>query len=190
MDSRWLYAGFLAVVAVSRLAELVLSRRNQRRLAEAGARRKPDPVYPLMVALHSLTLVGAALEVFVFQRPLVVWLAASCFLVWLLANALRFWCIRTLGRHWNTQVVDSTSTGVISSGPYRWVRHPNYTAVFVEMLAIPLLHTAWITALVVAVAHSLVLRARVRSEESVLSASEEWRRAMAHKPRFIPRFRV
>ncbi len=75
------------------------------------------------------------------------------FAIFLAANVVRWWVIRTLGNHWNVQVMDSTSLGVISSGPFRYVRHPNYAAVFAEMLSLPLIHTAWITAIVGSLAH-------------------------------------
>jgi methyltransferase len=94
--------------------------------------------------------------------------------------------IRTLGNHWNVQVMDSTSLGVISSGPFRYVRHPNYAAVFSEMLALPLIHTAWITALVGSLAHIAVLSMRLSTEERVLLANPEYQATMAGKPRFIP----
>jgi Uncharacterized protein conserved in bacteria len=99
---------------------------------------------------------------------------------------VRWWVIRTLGEHWNVQVVDSTRLGVIVSGPFRFVRHPNYAAVFAEMLALPLIHTAWITALVGSAAHIAVLAQRLATEERVLFADPSYRSAMASKPRFLP----
>jgi methyltransferase len=108
------------------------------------------------------------------------------FLVFLAANAVRWWVIRTLGNHWNVRVVDSTSLGVVTSGPFRYVRHPNYAAVFAEMVALPLIHTAWITAVAGAAAHVAVLSQRLATEERVLSANPVYRAAMAGKPRFFP----
>ena len=99
---------------------------------------------------------------------------------------MRWWVIRTLGEHWNVQVVDSTRLGVVSSGPFRFVRHPNYAAVFAEMIALPLIHTAWITAVAGALAHAVVLRQRLSTEERVLAANPDYRAAMAGKPRFLP----
>jgi methyltransferase len=108
------------------------------------------------------------------------------FAVCLVANAVRWWVIRTMGQHWNVQVVDSTQLGVVTSGPFRFVRHPNYAAVFVEMLALPLIHTAWITAAGGALAHVIVLAQRLSAEERVLFANSDYRAAMAGKPRFLP----
>jgi methyltransferase len=94
--------------------------------------------------------------------------------------------IRTLGDHWNVQVMDSTRLGVVTSGPFRFVRHPNYAAVFAEMLSLPLIHMAWITALAGSLAHIGVLSQRLSTEERVLFANPDYRAAMAGKPRFLP----
>ena len=106
--------------------------------------------------------------------------------LFIFANIVRWWVIRTLGQHWNVQVMDSTKLGVITSGPFRYVRHPNYAAVFVEMIALPLIHTAWITALAGAIAHIIVLALRLSTEERVLFANPDYAAAMRAKPRFLP----
>jgi methyltransferase len=139
-----------------------------------------------MVLLHTAVLIGAALEVVLLKRPFIPILAAVMFAIFLAANAVRWWVIRTLGQHWNVQVMNSTTLGVITSGPFRYVRHPNYAAVFSEMVALPLIHTAWITAAAGTIAHIVVLRQRLSTEESVLLANAEYRASMGHKPRFIP----
>jgi methyltransferase len=184
--SRAVYVGLLAVVAALRILELRISRRNQQRLAAQGAKKAADPRFPAMVAVHTGVLAGAAAEVVFLQRPFYPLLAAAMGALFLGANALRWWVIRTLGAHWNVQVMDSARLGVVTSGPYRWVRHPNYSAVFVEMLALPLLHTAWITALAGSAAHAWVLRGRITAEEKVLLADPSYRSAMGPKPRFLP----
>jgi methyltransferase len=139
-----------------------------------------------MVAVHAAVLIGAGFEVVFLHRPFIPWLAASMFVLFLGANAVRWWVIRTLGEHWNVQVMDSTRLGVIVSGPFRFVRHPNYAAVFTEMLALPLIHTAWITAIAGSLAHIVVLSQRLATEERVLFADPSYRSAMAGKPRFLP----
>jgi methyltransferase len=184
--SRALYVVLVAIVAVLRIVELRISRRNQQRLAERGATRAADPRFPAMVAVHTCVLAGAAAEVVFLERPLYPILASVMGALFLAANALRWWVIRTLGAHWNVQVMDSARLGVVTTGPYRWVRHPNYSAVFVEMLALPLIHTAWITAIAGTAAHGWVLRGRVTAEEKVLLAEPAYRAAMADKPRFVP----
>jgi methyltransferase len=177
----------LACVGLERLAELQVSRRHQRDLASCGARKHGDPRYRWMVALHAGVLIGAAAEVTLLHRPFIPWLAFSALLFFSLATLLRWWVIRTLGIHWNTEVVDSASLGVVSDGPFRWIRHPNYLGVFVELIALPLVHTAWITAAFAAAGNALVLRHRLRIEESLLDAVPAYRAAMSGKPRFFPK---
>jgi methyltransferase len=176
----------LVAVAALRVVELQISRRHQQQLVARGAAKVADPRFRWMVALHTSVLVGAALEVVLLKRPFIPALAASMFAIFLAANAVRWWVIRTLGDHWNVQVMDSTRLGVVTSGPFRFVRHPNYAAVFAEMLALPLIHTAWITALAGSLAHVAVLAQRLSTEEAVLFANPDYRAAMTGKPRFLP----
>jgi methyltransferase len=181
-----LYLALLLTVAALRLLELRVSRNHQQQMIARGAKKISDPKFRWMVLVHTAVLLGAALEVVFLKRPFIAWLAAPMLALFLAANAVRWWVIRTMGQHWNVQVVDSTQLGVVTSGPFRFVRHPNYAAVFVEMLALPLIHTAWITAAAGAVAHVGVLAQRLSAEERVLFANADYRAAMAGKPRFLP----
>jgi methyltransferase len=182
-----IFLALLALVGVTRLVELEVSRRHQHKLAQRGIAKHSDPQYRWMVALHAGVLIAAALEVVFLRRPFVPVLAAPAAAVFLLATALRWWAIRSLGAHWNVEVMDSASLGVVTSGPFRWVRHPNYLGVFLELVALPLMHTAWITALLAAVGNAWVLRHRLRIEEPVLDADPRYRAAMRGKPRFLPK---
>ena len=80
------------------------------------------------------------------DRPFIPWLGWSMLVLVVLAQALRWWCIRTLGVRWNTRVIVVPGLPLVTGGPYRWLRHPNYVAVVVEGIALPLVHTAWVTA--------------------------------------------
>jgi methyltransferase len=180
------YLVLLLVVAALRIVELNISRRHQQRLVCCGAEKVSEPRFRWMVALHAAVLLGAALEVLLLKRPFLPILAGVAFAIFLAANIVRWWVIRTLGDHWNVQVMDSTRLGVVTSGPFRFVRHPNYAAVFAEMLALPLIHTAWITALAGSLAHMAVLAQRLSTEEAVLFANPDYRAAMTGKPRFLP----
>ncbi|HET6732675.1 isoprenylcysteine carboxylmethyltransferase family protein, partial [Mycobacterium sp.] len=88
----------------------------------------------------------------------------------LAAQALRWWCIGTLGRQWNTRVVVVPGASRVSRGPYRVVPHPNYVAVVTEGAALPLVHSAWITALVFSVLNAALLRTRIRVENEALAS--------------------
>jgi methyltransferase len=185
------YLALLAAVGLGRLMEMRLSRRHQRALEARGAKRAPEPGFVSMVALHAGVLVASALEVVLLRRPFTPAVGVPAALAFALANGLRWWVIATLGPHWNVQVVDSISgrleLGVVTGGPYRWIRHPNYVAVFVELATLPLIHDAWLTAGVGTALHVLVLRRRLALEEAVLAADPTYRQLMGRKPRFVPR---
>jgi methyltransferase len=181
------FLGLLVLVGLSRLIELGISRRHQRAMALRGIAKRRDPQFSGMVLLHAGVLAGAAVEVLAFHRPWIPVLAAAMGIVFALATALRWWVIRSLGVHWNVAVMASAPLGVVSTGPYRWIRHPNYLGVFAELVALPLIHAAWITALAAAVGNAWALRHRLRIEEPVLEASPSYRAAMAGKPRFLPK---
>ena len=112
--------------------------------------------------MHGGVLIAAAAEVIFLHRPLIPALAIPMAVLFVLANVLRWWVIRTLAGHWNVEVMASSQVGVVTSGPYRWVRHPNYVGVVAELFSLPMIHTAWITALVGTVAYLEILRRRVR----------------------------
>ncbi|HEX2711111.1 MAG TPA: isoprenylcysteine carboxylmethyltransferase family protein [Candidatus Acidoferrales bacterium] len=181
------YFALLVAVGLGRLVEVRLSARNQRRLAAQGAVKVPEPHFPWMVLLHAGVLGSAALEVLLLRRPLILALALPMGILFVLANALRWWVIASLAQHWNVQLMDSTRLGIVTSGPYRWIRHPNYVAVFVELIALPLVHTAWLTAVWASAVNLWVLRRRLALEERILSADPAYRATMAMKPRFLPR---
>lgn len=181
-----LFLALLLAVAALRIFELRISKRHQQRMTSRGAAKVKDPYFRWMAMFHTLVLIGAAVEVVFLHRPLIPALAIPMFALFVAANLVRWWVIRTLGEHWNVQVVDSTKLGFVASGPFRYVRHPNYAAVFIEMIALPLIHTAWITALVGAIAHVIVLSLRLSVEDPVLLSNPEYAAVMGSKPRFLP----
>jgi methyltransferase len=177
----------VGLVAGTRLLELRVSRRHRRLLVERGARPIADPGFAGMVLLHTSVLVGSVVETLIGERSVPLWFGLGAALGVLGANVLRVTAILSLGQHWNVRVVDSTALGVVASGPYRFIRHPNYVAVFLELLFLPLVQGAWLTAALGAALHLLVLRRRILLEEAVLLAHPAYRASMGPKPRFIPR---
>jgi len=179
-----LYLGLLALVALERGVELVLSARNVRLARSRGGVETGQGHYPVMAAFHGAFLSACALEVVLLRRPFpgaVGWLALAAVLA---AQALRYWAVATLGWRWNTRIVVVPGAAPVTGGPYRFVRHPNYVAVIAEMLALPLVHGAWLTALVFSVGNAWLLRVRIRAEEHALG--EPWRHAFGGRPRFVP----
>jgi methyltransferase len=163
------YLVLLIAVGLERLAELVVSKRNLRWSLARGGVEVGAGHYPAMVALHSLLLIGCAVEVLTLHRPFVPVLGWPMFGLVVAGQALRWWCIRTLGRQWNTRIVITPGLPLVRSGPYRLMRHPNYLAVVVEGVALPLVHTAWLTATIFAVCNAALLRVRLRAENAALA---------------------
>jgi methyltransferase len=122
-----------------------------------------------MVALHTALLAGCVAEVWIGDRPFVPALGWPMLALLVAAHALRWWCIRTLGPQWNTRVVRVPDMPLVTAGPYRRLSHPNYLAVVVEGFALPLVHSAWITALAFTVLNALLLRVRLRVEQEALA---------------------
>jgi methyltransferase len=164
------YVFLIAAVAVERLAELVVAQRNLAWSRERGGLEFGAGHYPVMVVLHTGLLVGCLAEVFTLHRPFLPWLGWPMLAVVVAAQVLRWWCIRTLGRQWNTRVVVIPGAARIGGGPYRLLPHPNYVAVIVEGIALPLVHTAWITAVVFTVLNAALLSARISSENAALAS--------------------
>jgi len=167
--SQTLFLLLIGAVAVERAAELVLSKRHIARALARGGREYGAGHYPAMVVLHSALLIGSVAEVLVADRPFLPWLGWPALAVALAAQGLRWWCISTLGPRWNTRVIVVPGISLVTSGPYRWLRHPNYVAVIVEGFALPLVGSAWITACIFTVLNLPLLAVRRRVEEQSLA---------------------
>jgi methyltransferase len=158
----------VALVGLERLAELVVSTRNAAWSFERGGVESGRGHYPVMVLLHSGLLVAMLVEAWVRRPDVAPVLAWSMLALVLASQALRWWCIATLGRRWNTRVIIVPGLAPVASGPYRLLPHPNYVAVVVEGVALPLVHEAWLTALVFTVANAALLVVRIRVENAAL----------------------
>jgi len=181
------YVAVVAGAAAMRLLELRVSSRNERRLP--GAQPRPRAAagdYPVMVATHVGLFVLPLLEVGRLHprryRPVVVGAAGA------LAGAtlLRWWSIRSLGGAWNVRAVVPPDLEPVERGPYRYIRHPNYVAVALEMLALPLLGGAWRSAVVLTLADTAILARRIAAEEELLMQNAAYQSRFGAKPRFLP----
>ncbi|MGW4410769.1 isoprenylcysteine carboxyl methyltransferase family protein [Nonomuraea sp. NPDC004702] len=165
------YLVLIVLVGLERLAELVVARRNAAWSMARGGVVTGRGHYPWMVALHTGLLVCAPLEVALAGRPFVPALGWPMLAVVVAAQALRWWCITALGPRWNTQVIVVPGLPLVRRGPYRlaWLRHPNYVAVAAEGLALPLVHTAWLTALAFTLLNAALMVVRIRCENAALA---------------------
>jgi methyltransferase len=161
-----LYVALIVAVVAERVAELVVSRRNLAWARRHSGREYGFGHYPFVVALHAGFLVGCLYEA--AHRPFIPVLGWSMLVVVVLAQALRWWCITVLGPRWNTRIIVVPGLPLVHGGPYRWFRHPNYVAVVAEGLALPLVHTAWVTAVTFTVVNAGWLWVRIRCENAAL----------------------
>jgi methyltransferase len=172
MTSLHAYGLLLGVVCIERCAELALSKRHAEALLARGGLERGKGHYPPMVALHTALLLGCALEPWLLRRSFAPALGIPMLALALGAQALRWWSIATLGVHWNTRVIVMPGAQRSRRGPYRLFPHPNYVAVVVEGIALPLIHSAWITASVFTLANALLLSVRIRTEDAALDVAE------------------
>lgn len=179
----WFFA-LLAVVGVLRVAELVVSKRHSAKADARGEKPRPELAFVFMVLLHTVPFWLAPLEVLLLERPFVPALGAVSVVALTFAGVLRFWTLKTLGAAWNVRIVKPGA--VVTEGPYRFIRHPNYLVVITELLFLPLFHTAWLTALLLTLGNGLVLWRRIPAEERVLFEVPGYAEAMGGKPRFVP----
>lgn len=168
MGLSW-YTLLVAAVAGERVVELVVARRNLAWSRAQGGVEVGFGHYPMMVLLHAGLLIGCVVEVSALDRPFLPWLGWPMLAILVAAQGLRWWCVATLGRRWNTRVIVIPGAPRITAGPYRFFSHPNYVAVVAEGIALPLVHTAWITALLFTVLNAVLLTTRIGAENAALA---------------------
>lgn len=172
MVSTWLYLGLLVLVAFERLAEVRVSNRNAAWSFERGGVEYGRSHYPFMVVLHTAFLFGCALEVVLWSRDFSPGWGTVCLVLAAGCQGLRWWVIRTLGTQWNTRIIVVPGAGRVTDGPFKYVGHPNYIAVIAEGVVLPLVHQAYVTALVFTCLNAILLWVRVRAENHALSELE------------------
>jgi len=183
--SLWLYLMLLLAVGGERVAELVLSRRNARIQLARGAIEVGAPHFRVMTLVHALFLPACFAEAWLLRRappvPLVVVaLSGAAF-----AQALRWWAVLTLGTRWNVRVIARPGDAPVVAGPYRVVRHPNYLAVALELFSLPLVHGAWLCAVIFSLANAGLMAVRIPAEERALG--QLYAERFAATPRLWPR---
>jgi methyltransferase len=180
-----LYLGFLCLLACERGAELLVSRRNARKALAAGGVETGRRAYAVMVVVHALFPIACAGEVLALRRPFPGAPGFVALTVTLGAQALRWWAISTLGWRWSTRIIVVPGATPVTGGPYRFLRHPNYLAVVLEMVSVPLTHGAWLTALVFSALNAALLAVRIPAEERALG--RPYAEAFEGRSRLLPR---
>jgi len=173
---RLLFVGFVAALGLQRLFELRLSRRNEQQILQHGGREHAPETYRWVVALHGAWFAAMLLEVFAGRRKFHPRLAALSLPLFAAGQILRLTAIRTLGSLWSTRIMTVPGTAPVTRGIYSRFRHPNYLGVELEILCVPLMHSAWLTSVVFGAANLLLLRDRIRREEAALDEDNGYRK--------------
>ena len=158
---------FLSFVITQRLAELFIARKNEEWMLRKGAKEYFPDHYKFIVMLHITFLVSFVSEVIIFQHSLSpIW--PGLLILFGFTQLLRVWAIASLGRFWNTKIIILPKANIVMKGPYKFIRHPNYLIVGLEILLIPLLFQAYFTAIVFTILNAVVLSIRIPLEEKAL----------------------
>ncbi len=165
MDTKLAFLALMAFVAVERLVEMFVSRRNEAWSMARGGVEAPGDRFGRMVAMHTSFLFAAPAEVFLFDRAFVPSVGWASLAVVVGTMTLRYWVISTLGPRWNTKVIYVPGLPRVANGPFAWFPHPNYVAVVLEIFALPMVHNAWLTAILFSAANAVVLADRISLEE-------------------------
>ncbi|MBU3742238.1 MAG: hypothetical protein FGM24_08125 [Candidatus Kapabacteria bacterium] len=169
------------VLILQRLTELALSRRNAARAFQRGAVEHGREHYWMFVVLHVGWIIGLNLEWSLGSRELPSWWMPAAVLTVVLQFA-RYWVIRTLGEAWNTRIITWPEMKIVRSGPYQWVRHPNYIIVALELAIIPLMVGSVVTAVAATVVNAFILLlVRIPAETRALAQSAEGRSPVADR---------
>jgi len=189
MSAPWptVLAWIVGLAALQRLAELVHSRANLRRLSGASRAADSGLNWSAMVLLQAAWILGSGLEPWLRGRvapPGLFWTGLALFAT---GEGLRLACIVSLGGAWNARGRVDPGLRVVSSGPYRWIRHPNYLGVLLELVGLPLAGASWWTLLLVGPATVEVLRRRMRGEDRLLGALPGYAETMGGKGALLPR---
>lgn len=188
MRSLAAYLIVVGAVAAERLFELILARRNARRAFARGAFETGRAHYRVMVIFHALFLVACVSEAIALKRGFPGPVAYAALVALALAEILRYSAVLALGELWNTRIVVLPGIAPVASGPYRFIRHPNYVAVAIEIVALPMVRGCWLTAAGFSLVNVALMATRIPAEERALG--QAYIAAFAMRPRFLPRVRL
>lgn len=179
---------FIGSIIVQRVFELVVAKRNERWLKARGGVEFGSRHYPIIVLIHSAFLMTMIFEVLYFNHEIsrfwVVLLVG-----FLLTQGMRVWALRSLGPYWNTKIIVLPGARVVKKGPYRFIKHPNYVIVALEIILIPLMFNAYFTAILFTIFNLLILSIRIPTEEKALTALTNYDSALEGNRRFLPLLR-
>ncbi|MGG3890120.1 isoprenylcysteine carboxyl methyltransferase family protein [Metabacillus fastidiosus] len=181
-----MFTVLFTILVIQRITELFIAKRNEKWMMAKGGVKHGEKHYPLIVVVHTLFLISLITEVTVFHKGLSsLWSFILPFL--LLTQIIRYWAVMSLGPYWNTKIIILPDSEVVAKGPYRFMRHPNYVVVALEILFIPLLFNAYITAVLFTISNIFLMIIRIPEEEKALQLHTDYKNTFEEKYRFFPK---
>ena len=158
------------IVITERLVELVVARRNEKYVKAHGAKEYDSKGYKFIVLMHIAFFISLLLEYVLLNKGLnKFWI--PLIILFILAQILRYWAITSLGYYWNTKILVIPNSTRVTEGPYRYLKHPNYLAVVIEIATIPLTFSCYFTAGIFTILNIFLVRRRIFIEEAALSST-------------------
>jgi methyltransferase len=176
---------FFTLVIIQRLVELWIANKNEKWMKAKGAIEVGREHYPIMVFMHSAFFVTLLVEVILLNRELsLLWPALIT--IFFITQLMRIWALTSLGKYWNTKIIVLPNATIVKKGPYKYLRHPNYVIVVVEILLVPLLFQAYWTAAIFSILNAWVLTIRIPLEEKALMTETDYHKQFEKVSRFSP----
>jgi methyltransferase len=185
MEGSVMFGLFLSVVLVQRVCELVIAKRNERWMKKQGGVEYGKPQYVFIVAIHALFFISFCFEV-LGQRKEISPLWTILLFLFLLTQIGRVWALSSLGKYWNTKIIVVPNATIVSKGPYKFLKHPNYLIVTLEFFIIPLLYQAYGTLIAFSLLNALILMFRIPAEERALCDHTQYKEVFQNKNRLLP----
>lgn len=176
---------FISLVILQRLAELGIARKNEKWMKANGGFEVGGEHYKFIVLVHILFFMSLIFEVLYLNKEVSsLWTVFLLFFT--LAQGLRVWSLLSLGKFWNSKIIIMPNVNIISTGPYKFIRHPNYLVVVIELLVIPLIFNAYFTAIIFTILNMVVLSIRIPIEENALIRETNYKAVFHQRARFAP----
>ncbi len=186
MVTKYIFSGIVVAVILQRLVEVRLSDRHKAEILKRGGQEHGDNLLGAVKVLQVSWWIAMIAEVWYLDRPFVPALAAVALTATIAGQILRYLSMQALEWRWTLPIMTMSGMPVVESGVYRYLRHPNWLGVILEIAFLPLIHSAYLTAIAFSLANAWLMSKRIQTEEQALSKKTNYAAAFANKPRFIP----
>ncbi|AFZ24139.1 hypothetical protein Cylst_1890 [Cylindrospermum stagnale PCC 7417] len=187
MLTRYIFIGIIFVVFWQRMFELRISRNNEADMLAQGAKKHSDNLLGAVKVLQISWVIAAISEVWYFNRPFSFALATVALSLTIAGQVLRYLSMQALGERWTLSIMTLPDMPVVDKGIYLYLRHPNWLGVILEIAALPLIHGAYLSAIIFSLANVFLMSKRIQTEEEALAKNSNYTSVFSNRPRFIPK---